>query len=51
MAEAGVLEDSIVSQGLGESQPIDSNDTIKGRERNRRVEIIIQEDFTPISQR
>jgi len=37
----GVLPARIVSRGMGESQPIASNDTAQGRSLNRRVEIIL----------
>jgi outer membrane protein OmpA-like peptidoglycan-associated protein len=40
-----VLPERIVSQGLGESSPIASNDTPEGRALNRRVEIIL----TPVT--
>ncbi len=42
----GVAAQRIYVQGMGESQPIASNDTEEGRARNRRVEIILQ----PITQ-
>ncbi len=35
--------DTITTVGLGETQPVASNDTDAGRQQNRRVEIIIQE--------
>lgn len=38
--EAGVPEDRIFYQGAGETMPIDSNDTVEGRAKNRRVEIL-----------
>ena len=31
----------IATQGMGETEPLDSNDTSEGRQRNRRVEIAI----------
>ena len=37
----GVARSRIRSQGFGESQPIDTNDTAAGRAKNRRVEILI----------
>ena len=36
----GVATSQLTTRGLGESQPIDSNDTDAGRARNRRVELI-----------
>jgi outer membrane protein OmpA-like peptidoglycan-associated protein len=41
----GVLAARIVSSGMGESNPIASNDTAEGRSLNRRVEIIL----TPVT--
>src|SRR5690606_26908505 len=36
----GVPEDRLTAAGSGESSPIDTNDTLEGRARNRRVELI-----------
>ncbi len=41
----GVDKNRISFEGYGEEHPIESNDTKEGRERNRRVEIVI-ESFT-----
>jgi OOP family OmpA-OmpF porin len=35
----GVNAERITSLGMGPANPIDSNDTLEGRRRNRRVEI------------
>lgn len=40
---AGVAANRITSVGLGEGQPVDSNDSEPGRARNRRVDIILQD--------
>ncbi|NLS11804.1 OmpA family protein [Vibrio sp. SM6] len=37
----GVESERITTQGMGETTPIDSNDTASGREKNRRVELVI----------
>lgn len=41
LVAAGVPPNQITTQGFGESQPIASNSTAKGRAQNRRVEIVI----------
>jgi len=48
LMEAGVSPDRMLSQGFGETNPIDSNDTRAGRANNRRVEfhIVAQEGCT-----
>jgi|LakMenE01Jun11ns_1017448.scaffolds.fasta_scaffold9949379_11 outer membrane protein OmpA-like peptidoglycan-associated protein len=46
----GVNQDIITSEGKGETEPIDTNDTEQGREKNRRVEfIIIKPDNTIVT--
>ncbi|WP_409525625.1 OmpA family protein [Nitrincola sp. MINF-07-Sa-05] len=40
--EAGFNPDNISAQGLGSRYPVASNDTLKGRQENRRVSIIVQ---------
>jgi outer membrane protein OmpA-like peptidoglycan-associated protein len=37
----GLPENTIVAEGFGKAMPIASNDTPKGRQQNRRVEIIV----------
>lgn len=39
----GVNPEIVISKGYGESQPIDTNDTPEGRQRNRRVELTVIE--------
>ena len=38
----GIAADRLISEGMGSSQPITTNDTEEGRAQNRRVEVIIQ---------
>ncbi|HKV23426.1 MAG TPA: OmpA family protein [Candidatus Acidoferrum sp.] len=44
LAEQGVPVSTIAAKGLGKSQPVASNDTPEGRQRNRRVEIVLSGD-------
>jgi outer membrane protein OmpA-like peptidoglycan-associated protein len=37
---AGISRARLASEGFGEMQPIGSNETVEGRSRNRRVELI-----------
>jgi outer membrane protein OmpA-like peptidoglycan-associated protein len=41
LVSQGVPADSIVSQGFGKTNPIDSNETVQGRQNNRRSEIVV----------
>ncbi|MBY6016928.1 OmpA family protein [Halomonas denitrificans] len=41
LVQLGVRHDKLTVKGLGESEPIASNDTAAGRAENRRVEIVI----------
>ena len=43
----GVKPDMISARGLGEAQPIASNDTTKGRAQNRRVEVALAGSTAP----
>jgi OOP family OmpA-OmpF porin len=36
----GIRADKLVARGYGENQPISSNDTAAGRQKNRRVEVV-----------
>jgi outer membrane protein OmpA-like peptidoglycan-associated protein len=38
----GVSGDRLTTDGYGETRPVDSNDTLAGRARNRRVELVRQ---------
>lgn len=42
LVDAGIGADRMTAVGYGETEPVDSNDTLEGRERNRRVELRIQ---------
>jgi outer membrane protein OmpA-like peptidoglycan-associated protein len=41
LVQQGIPADSIVSRGLGKTQPVASNDTAEGRQQNRRVELVL----------
>ena len=45
LVEQGIPADSVTAQGFGESRPIASNDTAAGRQRNRRVEMVVSGDI------
>jgi len=44
LTQEGMPAGSVSSQGFGKSQPVASNDTAKGRQQNRRVEMVISGD-------
>jgi outer membrane protein OmpA-like peptidoglycan-associated protein len=44
LAEQGVPGSSITARGFGKTQPVASNDTADGRQRNRRVELVVNGD-------
>ena len=44
LAQQGVPASSITARGFGKSQPVASNDTPEGRQRNRRVELVVNGD-------
>src|SRR5215467_13359649 len=41
LAEQGVSAGSMTSRGFGKTQPVATNDTAEGRQRNRRVELVV----------
>jgi outer membrane protein OmpA-like peptidoglycan-associated protein len=41
LVDQGVLAASVTAFGFGKSQPVDTNDTAEGRQRNRRVELVV----------
>ena len=57
LVEQGMAGSSVTAKGLGKGEPVASNDTAKGRQQNRRVEIVISGDVigaeigTPIAAR
>ncbi len=44
LAEQGVSASSITARGFGKTQPVASNETAEGRQRNRRVELVVNGD-------
>lgn len=42
LASRGVIRERLLTQGMGESQPVASNATPEGRARNRRVEVRVR---------
>ena len=49
LGEQGVSLSSITAQGFGKAEPVATNDTPEGRQRNRRVEIIVNGDSIGVS--
>jgi outer membrane protein OmpA-like peptidoglycan-associated protein len=41
LTQAGMQASSVTTKGLGETQPVASNDNATGRQQNRRVELVI----------
>ena len=41
LAENGVPASTITARGFGKTQPVATNDTADGRQRNRRVELVV----------
>lgn len=44
LGEQGVPLSSVTAQGFGKAEPVATNDTPEGRQRNRRVEIVVNGD-------
>ncbi len=44
MVQQGIGSGSIIARGLGKTAPIASNDTPEGRQKNRRVELVLSGD-------
>jgi len=57
LTQSGMAPGSVATRGFGKTQPVASNDTAKGRQQNRRVEIVISGEIigteigTPIAAR
>jgi outer membrane protein OmpA-like peptidoglycan-associated protein len=60
LADQGVPGSNITARGFGKTQPVASNETAEGRQRNRRVELVVNGDAiggtatasaAPVSQR
>ena len=45
LAEQGVSASTITARGFGKTQPVASNETPEGRQRNRRVELVVNGDL------
>ena len=41
LVQQGISISAVAVRGLGKTQPVASNDTAAGRQRNRRVELIV----------
>jgi len=44
LIEQGVPGSSVTAKGFGKTQPVATNDTAEGRQRNRRVELVVNGD-------
>jgi outer membrane protein OmpA-like peptidoglycan-associated protein len=45
LVDQGIKSDSITGRGFGKTQPVASNSTAEGRQRNRRVEMVVSGDI------
>ena len=45
LTQEGMAAGSVTAKGFGKTQPVASNDTAKGRQQNRRVELVISGDI------
>ena len=44
LVDQGVVRDSVTAKGFGKTRPVTTNDTAEGRQRNRRVELVVSGD-------
>lgn len=51
LTDAGILGSRIIVRGYGEEYPVATNDTSDGRQRNRRVEVVISDEYGTIGPR
>jgi outer membrane protein OmpA-like peptidoglycan-associated protein len=57
LIQQGMPVSSVTTRGFGKAEPVASNDTAQGRQRNRRVELVVSGDIigleigTPIAAR
>jgi outer membrane protein OmpA-like peptidoglycan-associated protein len=51
LLDRNIVADRILVRGFGKSYPVASNDSPEGRQRNRRVEVIISDESGTISER
>ncbi len=42
LVNQGLKSEAVTAKGFGKTQPVASNDTPEGRQRNRRVELVVQ---------
>jgi outer membrane protein OmpA-like peptidoglycan-associated protein len=49
LVQSGVSPTTISATGLGESQPVASNISAEGRQKNRRVELVVSGDVIEVS--
>jgi outer membrane protein OmpA-like peptidoglycan-associated protein len=45
LVQQGIMADSVTAKGFGKSRPVVSNATAEGRQRNRRVEMVVSGDI------
>lgn len=50
MRSQGVPEDRIMARGYGEAYPVTTNETVAGRQQNRRVEIVLMNEGSTFEQ-
>jgi outer membrane protein OmpA-like peptidoglycan-associated protein len=41
LVSQGIAQDAVTATGFGKTKPVASNDTSAGRQKNRRVEIVV----------